>query len=197
MRVLAAAVCLLMLAACSSKAATAAPDLPADPRLALLQSLSVQPEHPRAGYDRDLFKLWSDDDHNGCNTPCEIRSAQRRADGTWLSEWDGYVTSDPSELQVDHVVALAEAWDSGADQWTAAQRDEFADYIPNLLAVTAAANVRKSDKDAGEWFPSRAEANCLWASTVVQVKAHWSLTVDQAEHDALANLLRTCPVTSR
>ena len=113
-------------------------------------------------------------------------------DGTWFSEWDGYVTDLTSELHIDHVVALAEAWDSGANAWTAGERDEFADYLPNLLAVTATENLRKSDEDAAEWFPSRAEANCLWSSTVVRVKAHWHLSVDQAEHDALANLLRSC-----
>jgi len=160
--------------------------------LVTLESIPVQPEDPRAGYDRSLFKHWDDVDHDGCDTRCEVLAAQRRPDGSWLSEWDGYTTNDPSELDIDHVVALAEAWDSGADRWTAAQRDDFADYQPNLLAVTASANTRKGDRDAAEWFPSRAEADCLWASTVVRVKAQWSLTVDQAEHDALVNLLHTC-----
>jgi hypothetical protein len=164
-----------------------------DALLATLAAIPVQAEDPRAGYNRDLFPHWDDEDHDGCDTRCEVLTAQRRSDGTWLSEWDGYTTNVPGELQVDHVVALAEAWDSGANHWTAAQRDEFADYLPNLLAVTATENLRKSDRDASEWFPSRAEANCVWSSTVVRVKAHWSLTVDQAEHDALANLLRSCP----
>jgi hypothetical protein len=160
--------------------------------LAMLETLPVQAEGGRAGYDRALFKHWDDDDHDGCDTRCEVLSSQRRGDGSWLSEWDGYTTSNTSELQIDHVVALAEAWDSGADRWTAAQRDEFADYQPNLLAVTASENERKSDRDAAEWFPSRAEADCLWSSTVVRVKSHWHLSVDQAEHDALVNLLQTC-----
>lgn len=160
--------------------------------LSVLASLTVAPEGARTGYDRGLFPHWDDEDGDRCDTRCEVLSAQRRADGFWLSEWDGYSTDDAGELHVDHVVALAEAWDSGAARWSAAQRDEFADHLPNLLAVTASSNLRKSDKDAAEWFPSRAEANCLWASTVVRVKQHWSLTVDQAEADALGNLLRTC-----
>lgn len=166
--------------------------LATDTLLATLASITVEPEHARSGYSRELFPHWDDVDHDGCDTRCEVLSAQRRSDGTWLSEWDGYVTSNTSELQVDHVVALAEAWDSGADRWTAAQRDEFADYTPNLLAVTASENLRKGDRDASEWFPARSEANCLWSSTVVRVKAKWSLSIDQAEHDALANLLSTC-----
>lgn len=160
--------------------------------LYVLASLTVEPEPARSGYNRDLFDHWDDDDGDRCDTRCEVLSAQRGPDGFWLSAWDGYSTNDPSELHVDHVVALAEAWDSGADEWSGIKRDEFADYMPNLLAVSAASNLSKSDKDAAEWFPSRAEANCLWASTVVRVKDHWDLSVDQAEADALGNLLRTC-----
>ncbi|MEY2421066.1 MAG: hypothetical protein QOI95_1133 [Acidimicrobiaceae bacterium] len=166
--------------------------LTTDTLLTTLASLTVEPEHARTGYNRDLFPHWDDVDHDSCDTRCEVLSAQRRTDGSWLSEWDGYITSNTSELHVDHVVALAEAWDSGADRWTAAQRDEFADFAPNLLAVTASENLRKSDSDASEWFPARSEANCLWSSTVVRVKAQWSLSVDPAERDALVNLLHTC-----
>ncbi len=157
-----------------------------------LASLPVEAEPARTGYDRDLFPQWDDEDGDGCDSRCEVLTAQRGDDGEWLSEWDGYRTDDPSELHVDHVVALAEAWDSGAAKWTSGRRDEFADHLPNLLAVSAASNLSKSDKDAAEWFPARAEANCLWASTVVQVKAEWGLSVDEAEAGALGNLLRTC-----
>ena len=96
--------------------------------LLVLASLPVQTEEPRTGYSRDQFPHWDDEDGDGCDSRCEVLSAQRHSDGTWLSEWDGYSTDDPSELHVDHVVALAEAWDSGARSWSAARRDEFADY---------------------------------------------------------------------
>ena len=160
--------------------------------LATLNSIPVQAEAARSGYSRDLFPHWDDADHDGCDTRCEVLTSQRRSDGMWFSEWDGYTTGNSTELHVDHVVALAEAWDSGADLWTPAQRDEFADYLPNLLAVTAAENLRKSDSDASQWFPARSDANCLWSSTVVRVKAAWGLSVDQAEQAALVNLLSTC-----
>lgn len=160
--------------------------------LDVLATLTVAPESHRSGYDRDLFDHWDDEDGDGCDTRCEVLSSQRRPDGFWFSGWDGYSTDDPSELHVDHVVALAEAWDSGAHRWSNSTRDAFADYRPNLIAVSAASNLRKSDRDAAEWFPSRAEANCLWASTVVRVKHRWDLSVDKAEADALGNLLRTC-----
>ena len=160
--------------------------------LEALATLPVAAEEARSGYARDLFPHWDDADDDGCNTRCEVLADQRRPDGLWLSAWDGYSTDDPDELQVDHVVALAEAWDSGAAGWSAARRDAFADDPANLLAVTASSNLRKGDKDAAEWFPSRAEANCLWASTVVRVKQRWDLSVDHAEAIAIGNLLRTC-----
>lgn len=159
--------------------------------LALLDSLEVEGEKT-SGYDRKLFPHWDDEDGDGCDTRCEVLTSQRQADGTWFSEWDGATESDTSLIHIDHVVALAEAWRSGAHDWTAKQRDDFADDRANLLAVTEASNVRKGDGDAGEWFPSRAEANCLWARTTVTVKAKWDLSVDASERSALENLLVSC-----
>lgn len=157
-----------------------------------LDRLVVVVEPARSGYDRALFSHWDDADRDGCDTRCDVLSAQRGADGGWFSEWDGATEYDSSQVHVDHIVALAEAWDSGAAHWSAGQRDEFADDRGNLVAVTASSNLRKSDKDAAEWFPSRAEANCLWARTTITVKAEWELSVDPAERDALSNLLASC-----
>ena len=95
--------------------------------------------------------------------------AERRSNGSWFSLWDGYVASSASELEIDHVVALAEAWDSGANAWSAAQRDAFADWTVNLTAVTEASNQRKSDRDAAEWFPSRSVSNCAFAEIRIEV----------------------------
>ena len=106
----------------------------------VLGSLTVEPEGTNGGYARDLFPQWDDEDVDGCDSRCEVLTSQRGSDGLWLSEWDGYRTDDTSELQVDHVVALAEAWESGAEAWLLADRDEFADHLPNLIAVSAAAN---------------------------------------------------------
>jgi hypothetical protein len=159
--------------------------------LALLDSLRVEEEHA-TGYDRALFRHWDDEDRDGCDTRCEVLTSQMSADGSWFSEWDGATESDTSLIHIDHVVALAEAWRSGAWDWTVAERDRFADDRANLLAVTESSNIRKSDKDAAKWFPSRAEANCLWARTTVAVKVEWGLSVDPAEKDALANLLTSC-----
>ena len=160
--------------------------------LVRLDALAVADESHADSYDRALFPHWDDVDHDGCDTRCEILTAQRQPDGSWFSEWDGATEVDSSLVHIDHVVALAEAWRSGAWAWTPQQRDDFADDHANLLAVTAASNIRKSDRDAATWFPSRPEANCLWARTVVVVKGKWSLAVDPAEKAALRNLLITC-----
>lgn len=157
-----------------------------------LNALTVEPEYTGGGYHRVLFPHWDDDDRDGCDTRCEVLTAQRQDDGSWYSAWDGTTETDSSLVHIDHIVALSEAWDSGAHDWFDADRDAFADDRANLIAVTASANLRKSDKDAAEWFPSNSDANCLWARTVVAVKTKWELSVDQAEKTALANLLNNC-----
>jgi hypothetical protein len=163
---------------------------------AMLDALTVAAEPTRTGYDRGLFKHWDDENRNGCDTRCEVLRAERRANGTWFSLWDGYTASSASELEVDHVVALAEAWDSGANTWSAARRDAFADWQVNLTAVTEASNQRKGDKDAAQWFPSRAASNCAFAEITITTKRHWALKVDPAEKTALANMLRNCSASS-
>lgn len=165
---------------------------PESPMVVLLAGLRVEPEHPRTGYDRGLFGDW--EGPSSCNTRCQVLDDEQRDDGTWLSVWDGEVTSDPRDLHIDHIVAVAEAWDSGADGWDSATRGEFYDWRANLIAVTAASNLRKSDRDAAEWFPSRPEAVCLFAHRTIVTKAHWDLSVDSAEHGALVNMLDICEV---
>ena len=160
--------------------------------LSLLDTLTVADETNADTYDRDLFPHWDDEDHDGCDTRCEVLTSQMRDDGSWFSEWDGASGSDTSLIHIDHVVALAEAWRSGAHGWSASKRDEFADDRANLLAVTETSNLRKSDRDAASWFPSRSDANCLWARTTVVVKAEWDLSVDADEKAALENLLTSC-----
>ncbi len=166
-----------------------------------LASLVVTPEGPRDGYDRDLFRHWIDADGDGCNTRCEVLERQRTTSlpglsaGGWLSIYDGYSTDDPSELDIDHVVALGEAWDSGASQWDSARREAFANDLdsPQLIAVTAATNRSKSDRDPASWQPPNRSAWCEWGAAWIGVKAKWGLSADRAEVDALTNIMRGCP----
>lgn len=165
-----------------------------------LASLVIAPEGSRDGYDRSRFRHWIDSDADGCDTRCEVLVRQRTtalpglAGGGWLSTYDGYSTDDPSELDVDHVVALAEAWDSGAAAWNAARREAFANDLGSgqLIAVTAATNRSKSDRDPAEWQPPNRNAWCEWGAAWIGVKAKWELTADQAEVSALNNIMRGC-----
>jgi hypothetical protein len=162
--------------------------------------LVVQPEGTDAGYRRALFEHWIDADGDGCDTRCEVLAAERRTDlpglpSGWLSIYDGYSTDDPSELEVDHVVALAEAWRSGASTWDAARRRDFANDLDEpdaLIAVTAASNRAKGDRDPAEWQPSSHAGWCQWALGWTRAKVKWGLTADAAEVRALRNILAGC-----
>lgn len=166
----------------------------------LLAALVVEPERSGAGYQRELFGGWIDVDHNGCNTRCEVLNAERRTDLAglsfgWYSLYDGYTTDDPSELDIDHVVALGEAWRSGADGWDADRRRAFANDLDDpgaLIAVTAATNRSKSDKDPARWQPPNRDGWCEWGTAWLRVKVTWNLSADRAEADALRNILRGC-----
>ena len=122
---------------------------------ALLARLVVAPEHLE-GYERDLFPHRDDTDGNGCNTRYEVLIATAvvaptiagkgcdLTGGSWLSPYDGLVIEGSSGVQIDHVVALAEAWYSGADAWTTEQRERFANDlgVPWALTVASARSQR-------------------------------------------------------
>lgn len=175
------------------------------PDASLLASLRIEPEYP-SGYDRDLFRHWIDADGDGCDTRREVLIAEAIVapqvgsgcsitNGRWYSAYDGLETTDPSGFDIDHVIALKEAWDSGAWNWTADQRRAFANDLTSplsLIAVTASTNRSKSDRDPAEWLPPLVSYRCTYADTWVRVKLAWNLSVDQAEHDALAGILAGC-----
>ena len=173
-----------------------------EPSLRVLNSLPVSPERA-AGYDRDLFRHWSDLDRDGCDTREEVLAAERASgnvrgcrvvDGTWLSRYDGRRTSQARSFDIDHMIPLKEAWDSGAWRWDPRTREAFANdlgYAGSLIAVTAGSNRSKSDRDPTEWLPDRDV--CWYAKTWVAVKYRWRLAVDSAEKSALTRILSGCP----
>lgn len=187
----------------SSAGVPTGPAAPGDDPAAQLAALPVAPEGKMTGYSRDRFPHWSGQG-DGCDTRDVVLQRQgadvRTADGckivsgTWTSAYDGKVVNDPGELDIDHVVALAEAWRSGADKWTDEQRERFANDLGGLqlIAVTATSNRAKGDQDAAKWKPSVESYWCTYARAVVSVKTLYALTVDEAERDALAGLLKTC-----
>ena len=177
--------------------------------LTLKQLLALLPiaDERRAGYDRALFPHWIDADGDGCNTRQEvlieeaviapaIATGCSLTGGTWRSLYDGAVITSAAGLQIDHLVALAEAWDSGASAWTTARREQFANDLGvswTLIAVSASSNQSKSDKDPADWIPPDPDARCPFVSAWIAVKARWTLSVDQREENALANLVEGCP----
>jgi hypothetical protein len=181
-------------------AATTTPSAASLTLAAPIAALAVAEPDPQAGYSSPLFPHWKDADHNGCDTRCEVLARQKRYDlpglpsGGWLSVYDGYSTDNPSELDVDHVVPLSEAWVSGADRWDAATREAFANDLDSreLLAVTASTNRSKGDQDPANWQPSSRGEWCDYVTAWVTVKQKWGLTADQAEVNALMNMSAAC-----
>ncbi len=172
--------------------------------LKLLARLATIPEHP-AGYDRALFIHWIDADKDGCSTRSEVLIAESRTTakvgtgcsvtGSWRSAYDGLTTTTASGFDIDHVVALKEAWDSGAWDWTSARRKSYANDLGDwrsLRAVSAASNRSKSDKDPGQWLPTLTSFRCTYAREWVVVKVRWSLSVDTLERAALKRILTGC-----
>ena len=167
--------------------------------LSLLAKLSVRVESPD-GYDRDLFADWAD--RGSCDVREIVLARQDRENGpcgtgtgTWVSPYDGERESDPSELDVDHFVPLAEAWRSGAFSWSPTERAAFAnDLRPYaLIAVTASSNRSKSDGDPAEWMPDNERFECQYVARWVTVKYRWGLAVDIAERRFVLVELRRCP----
>ena len=174
--------------------------------VSLLDGLSVAAEIV-GGYDRDLFKHWVDSDGDGCDARREVLIAEAVAapnvgsgcslsGGEWLSRYDGKTTSgNGSAFDVDHMVPLAEAWGSGAHNWTADRREGYANdlgFADSLIAVSASSNRSKGARDPAEWMPPTESVHCWYAAAWVQVKTRWGLTVDQAEADKLESVLSGC-----
>ncbi|MEO7586661.1 MAG: DUF1524 domain-containing protein [Arachnia sp.] len=178
-----------------------------------LSGLEIKGRAPRTGYSRDRFgPAWADVDRNGCDTRNDIlrrdlMDARTRpgsngcavARGTLADPYTGTTIafvrgSDASgEVHVDHVVALSDAWQKGAQQWDQATLTGFANDPLNLLAVQGAANMQKGDGDAATWLPSNKSYRCAYVARQVAVKAAYSLWVTRAEHDAVESILRRCP----
>ncbi|MET9222301.1 HNH endonuclease family protein [Streptomyces sp. NPDC003300] len=172
----------------------------------LLARLPVAAES-REGYERTKFKHWVDADKDGCNTRAEVLldeavvAPERGANckltgGEWFSYYDDTTVDGPSGLDIDHMVPLAEAWDSGASQWDAKRREQYAndlDWPRSLAAVTAKANRSKSDQDPATWMPPAADARCRYLDDWVSVKTRWNLSIDPAEQAALTDIADSCP----
>jgi hypothetical protein len=97
-----------------------------------------------------------------------------------------------ADVQIDHVVALGDAWQTGAQQWSTQRREAFANDPQELLAVDAHSNEQKGDSDAASWLPSNKAFRCAYVATQVRVKARYRLWVTPAERDAMRRVLSSC-----
>ena len=169
----------------------------------VLASIKVENEY-KTGYKRSLFIHWSDLDGNGCDTREEVLKrdsiSKPQVDpyrcyvvaGDWYSKYDGKNLSDRGDVDIDHVVALKEAWDSGAWSWTELQRKAYANDMTDsrtLIAVTDRINMSKSDKDPSNWMPPLKSYWCTYLGDWISVKARWGLSMDQSEYGRIKNLL--------
>ena len=174
--------------------------------LQLLARLAVAPEHP-GGYVRSRFVYWIDADHDGCDTRDEVLIQESRTPariragcvvvGTWRSAYDGVTTTRATTFDIDHLIALKEAWDSGAWSWTSARREAYANDLGDsrtLRAVSAPSNRAKGDRDPAQWLPPLVSFRCTYVTEWIVVKVRWSLKVDAAERSALRRILAGCPV---
>jgi len=175
---------------------------------AALKQLKVATES-REGYVRTKFKHWVNSDGNklGCDArkSAIIRDAKVKPTigkscaldgGKWISVYDNTEILKAGSLDVDHMVPLAEAWDSGASAWTPEKRQAYANDLSDpihLISVSATSNRSKSDQDPAEWLPVFKNYHCTYLTNWIQIKIRWSLTVDTAELKALKDNTAHCP----
>jgi len=160
----------------------------------MLNRLKVATEN-RIGYERTKFKLWDDVDRDCQNTRAEVLKAESRlatnsgcsiSTGSWHSAYDGKIYHYASYIDIDHVVPLAEAWDSGARSWGAGRREAYANDLTDartLLAVSASSNRSKGDRDPKDWLPS--QGLCTYIKNWIAVKMRWTLSVNPGEKAVL------------
>jgi hypothetical protein len=181
--------------------------------LATLAEVEVRGRAPRTGYEREQFgDGWIDTDRNGCDTRNDVLARDLTgerfrpgtddcvvASGTLEDPYSGRTiqfrrgqdTSD--DVQVDHVVALSDAWQKGAQGWDADRRTAFANDPLNLLAVDGPLNMQKGDGDAATWLPPDTSYRCAYVARQVAVKAGYGLWTTRAERNAAATVLAGCP----
>ena len=186
---------------------TPAPTTPAtDPRplaIDLLAMVRVEREH-RGGYERKLFG-YPTSFGGGCDTRDEVLQRDSLSPvqmdpvgctvvaGDWYSPYDDLMFETPQDIEIDHVVALKEAWDSGAWQWGQAVLEAFANDVTDprtLRAVSGDSNGEKSDKDPSNWLPRNAADVCRFVGDWTAIKVRWGLSMDESEYGRIRNLLR-------
>ena len=179
----------------------------------VISQIPVKGRAPKTGYSRAQFgAAWADVDHNGCDTRNDILKRDLTAIVFRVGTHDCVVLTgilhDPYSgneikftrgirtsraVQIDHVVSLSNAWQTGAFKFTLEQRTFFANDPLNLLAVEGKLNSQKSDGDAATWLPPLKSYRCAFVARQVAVKAKYGLWMTPPEEGAIAQILKTCP----
>ena len=179
----------------------------------LAQAVAAVPTaaESNTGYDRTLFKHWVDADGDCQNARSEVLISEAESDtpltyttsgrctvatGRWFSYYDRVSWTVASDVDIDHMVPLAEAWGSGASGWTAARREAYANDLGDyrtLVGVTDNVNQAKSDQDPSTWLPTYDK--CRYVAEWVAVKIRWGLTADSAEKSVLDSYAASCSTT--
>jgi len=181
---------------------------PSDDALTVLNSLSVKGRAAKTGYTRAQFTHWSDLDRNGCDarndtlkrdlTEVIYKAGTRDCkviSGLLLDPYSGKVitfSSTKSTIDIDHVVALSNAWQTGAAYFDKTKRQQIANDPLNLLAVDFSLNRQKGDGDAATWLPPLKSYRCDYVARQIAVKAKYGLWVTQPEKSAIIKLLEKC-----
>ena len=181
--------------------------------MAVLETLPVKGRAPKTGYSRDAFgQRWADVDRNGCDTRNDILKRDMTSivykaktrncvvlSGTLIDRYSGesinFVRGEVSsmEVQIDHVVALSNSWQTGAFKLSIAQRTALANDPLNLFAVKGRLNSQKGDGDAATWVPPMKSFRCAYVAQQIAVKAKYSLWVVPPEKAAMLAILAQCP----
>lgn len=184
----------------------------AETYLEILNEIPVKGRAPKTGYSREQFGTrWADIDHNGCDQRNDILTRDLQSvtfkTGTNSCIVQTGTLNDPytgkkinfkrgnktsSAVQIDHVVALSDAWQKGAQQLSAQQRQQLANDPANLLAVDGPTNAQKSDSDAASWLPPNKSYRCQYVMQQIAVKHDYDLWVTKAEKDTMVKVLKDC-----
>jgi hypothetical protein len=167
----------------------------------LLADLAVEAAGSMVGYDRDLFPHWSDLDGNGCDSRENTLVAEgtnvatgpgcRVTGGAWVDPYSGERFTDPQDVDIDHIVALGNAWRSGAARWTRTKRQRFANDPLNLLAVEDRLNRIKGDKRPEAWRPPLRRVWAAYSVRWIRIKSKYGLSVRSAEKRKLLAMVET------
>jgi hypothetical protein len=174
-----------------------------------LSGIPIQPEHADTPYHRVHWMpggSWADADGDCQDGRQEILIAQSTikpaltkdtcsvVSGLWVDPYTGETTTNPSDVEIDHLVALKEAHDSGGATWPPAKKQAFAQDVTsgNLFVVMTSTNRSKSDRDPGEWLPANKDRACWYVKQWTAVKRKTGVSVDKAEADAIRQLIAHC-----